>query len=216
MAESFVERRAARHRAPGWIEHAAMDDPRVIPRRPESGRAISARTGRAREVIAVFDSPDALQEAVKVLESNGFDRSQIRLLASRDVLEHDLADRFARSGGRADERPFQAPLDRMAVPNVLGMMVTPAALSLRPAHGTLPDGALAGIAVATLATSHEAHLTPGAALGRLLRDDAAVHLEEQIGRRRVLLWVSLPRPEREATAREILARHAEDVRAYMS
>ena len=202
MAESFVQRRATGHRAPGRIAHATVDDPKVIPMRREPGRVIIARAGRTREVIAAFDSPDALQEAVKTLESNGFDRSQIRLLASRDVLEHDLAACFPLSPGQAGDRRFHGSLDRMAVPNVLGMMT--------PATGTL-----AGVVVTTPATSHEAHL-PGAALGRLLRDDVAVHLQGQIGRRRILLWMSLPRPEREATAREILARHARDVRAYMS
>jgi hypothetical protein len=70
----------------------------------------------------------------------------------------------------------------MAVPNVLGMMATPAA----------------------------------GALGGLFRDDVAAYLQAEISRGRILVWVSLPRPEREATAREILARHTGDVRAYMS
>jgi hypothetical protein len=137
MIGGLVERSAGQRGAPARVEHGARES-KVIHLRRTPERALSARTARTREVIAVFGSLDALQEAVKALESNGFDRSQIRRLAAREE----------------------------------------------------------GVAA--------------------LRDDVALHLHEQISRGGILLWVSLPRPEREATAREILARHARDVRAYMS
>jgi hypothetical protein len=216
MAESFVERRAGGRGAPGRIGRAARDDPKVIHLRRGPGRSPTARAATTREVIAVFDSLGAVQEALKVLESNGFDRSQIRVLATRDVVERDLADW---SGGLSDAHVFPAALHGVAVPNVLSMTARPARPTRRTSHAstTFPDGSLAGIVVMALANSQEAqaHL-PGPAISRLLRDDVALYLQEQVSRGRMLVWVSLRRPEREATAREILARHAKDVRAYMS
>jgi hypothetical protein len=184
MPESSVLRRPAPMRT-----ELAPEEPKVVHLRPDHRPTYHLAT---REVIAVFDSTDELQEAVGALERNGFDRGAIRLLARREVLERHLADCAALREGQ----------HRMLVRNVSGLLVSPAAAGL------------AGLAVTTLGTGRE---TPRAAgLGRLLRDDMALLLQEQTAGGAIVLWVSLARREREATAREVLARHARDVRGYMS
>ena len=65
MAESFVERRAAGRGAPGRIRR----DSKVIHLRRGPGRSLTARAAMTREVIAVFDSLGAVQEALKVLRA---------------------------------------------------------------------------------------------------------------------------------------------------
>jgi hypothetical protein len=49
-----------------------------------------------REVVGVFDDPEALEEAVFVLETHGFDRAAFSLLADEATVERELGHRYRR------------------------------------------------------------------------------------------------------------------------
>ena len=51
-------------------------------------------TGTIKEVVAVFDNADALDEAGYALETQGFDRAAFSVLASEDAVAQKLGHRY--------------------------------------------------------------------------------------------------------------------------
>jgi hypothetical protein len=165
-----------------------------------------------REVVAVFDSREALENAIEDLQSTGFDRTQLSLLASRDTVEEQLQHPLTDVQDVADDpaTPRSEPLERPDVGNVMGVAVgPPAAFAALATAGViaLAGGPLAGIAVGALAAGGGVGAL-GALLAKSFNDQVVADFQDQIERGGILLWVSLREPEQEAGAREILARHA--------
>jgi hypothetical protein len=165
-----------------------------------------------REVVAVFDSREALENAIEDLQSNGFDRSQLSLLASQstveDQLQHPLRDTRQLQADPA--APRSEPLDRTDVGNVAGVAVGgPAAFAALSAAGVAAalTGGAAGIAIAALAAGGGVGAL-GAFLAKQYGDHVAADLQAQVEHGGILLWVSLRTPAQEAEARRLLARHA--------
>ncbi len=165
-----------------------------------------------REAVATFDSREALENAIEDLQSNGFDRPQLSLLASSDTVEEKLRHPVSDVHALEDDpnAPRSEPLERPDVGNVMGVAIgPPSAFAALAAAGVtaMTGGAFAGVAVAALAAGGGV-----AALGGLLakrhNDEVAADFQQQVERGGILLWVSLRGPEQEARAREILRRHA--------
>jgi hypothetical protein len=167
-----------------------------------------------REVVAIFDSREALENAIEDLQSNGFDRPQLSLLASRATVEETLGHPVGDIHTLADDpaAPRSEPLERPDVGNVTGVAVgPPAAFAALAAAGVaaMTGGAFAGIAVAALAAGGGVGAL-GGLLAKRFTDDVAHDFEEQIAHGGLLLWVALREPEQEQRAREILARHTKE------
>jgi len=165
-----------------------------------------------REVIASFASREALENAVEDLQSNGFDRSQLSLLASRETVEeqlhHPLND--VREVEDDPATPRSQPLDRPDVGNVMGVAVGPPTVFAAMATVgvvALSGGALAGIVAGALAAGGGVAAL-GGYLAKRYNDRIAADFQQQVERGGILLWVSLRSPEQEDEARQILARHA--------
>ena len=172
-----------------------------------------------REVVAVFDSREALENAIEDLQSNGFDRTQLSLLARRDAVEEQLRQPLTDVREVADDpaTPRSEPLERPDVGNVMGVAVgTPAAFAALATAGViaLAGGPLAGIAIGALAAGGGVGAL-GGLLAKSFNDQVVADFEQQIERGGILLWVSLRSPEQEAEARRILARHVKgEVRVH--
>lgn len=167
-----------------------------------------------REAVAVFGSREALENAIEDLLSNGFDRAQLSLLASRESVEETLGHAVGDVHALADdpEAPRSEPLERPDVGNVMGVAVgPPAAFAALAAAGAtaLTGGAFAGVAVAALAAGGGVGAL-GALLAKSYNDEVVDDFQEQLAHGGILLWASLRDAEQEQTAREILARHAKE------
>jgi hypothetical protein len=165
-----------------------------------------------REAVGTFDSREAVENAIEDLLSNGFDRSQLSLLASHETVEeklrHPVSDvRTLEDDPRA---PRTEPLERPDVGNVMGVAVgPPAAFAALAAAGitAMTGGAFAGVAVAALAAGGGVAAL-GGLLAKSLHHDVAADFQQQVERGGILLWASLRGPEQEARALEVLRRHA--------
>jgi hypothetical protein len=167
-----------------------------------------------REVVAIFGSREALENAIEDLLSTGFDRRQLSLLASRDAVEETLGHPVGDIHTLADdpEAPRSEPLERPDVGNVTGVAVgPPAAFAALAAAGVtaMTGGAFAGVAVAALAAGGGVGAL-GGLLAKHYTDEVASDFQEQIAHGGILLWVNLREPEQEQRAKEILARHAKE------
>ncbi|MDE2167199.1 MAG: hypothetical protein KGJ66_12795 [Alphaproteobacteria bacterium] len=163
-----------------------------------------------REVVALFDDAEALEEAVFALETLGFDRAAFSLLADEATVERKLGHRYQRvtemeDEPRAPRATFFSRISRLEA-------------EYGPAAGLAALGALAltgvgGILPVLVAAGGGAVL--GGALGSLMHRHYARLVEEQLARGGLLLWVNVRDAAQENTALEILRAHtAQDVHTH--
>lgn len=163
-----------------------------------------------REVVAVFDDTQALEETVFALETHGFDRAAFSVLADEAAVERKLGHRYQRvtemeDEPRAPRETFFSRISRLEA-------------EYGPAAGLAAIGAFAltgvgGIIPVLVAAGGGAVL--GGALGSLMHRRYARRVEEQLARGGLLLWVNVRDAAQENTAIEVLRSHtAHDVHIH--
>lgn len=164
------------------------------------------------EAVGVFDSSDALQQAIYDLMLAGFSRYDISLLGSQAAIEEKLGKAYWRSEDLEDDprAPRSYFVSEEAVGELeggiaggfffLGSYIAMAAL-LTPAS-TLA-ASIAAAAVGGL---------PGAAIGTLLARRVGQHhkdyYQNQVEHGGLLLWVRTPDKEKEELAVKIMQGHS--------
>lgn len=179
----------------------------------------TTRQGTIREAVAVFADAETLEAAIDDLESHGFDRAQLSLLAGRHAVEEKLGHRYAKAAEVEDdpEVPRTAYVSREAIGDAEGALV----------GGLVYVGAVvaAGAVVATAGTLATAIVAAtlsggaggliGSALANLVDRHHADYLQDQLERGGLLLWVRTFDAPHEKLAVEILEHHsAEDVHVH--
>jgi hypothetical protein len=179
----------------------------------------STPTAALREAVGVFQDWTSLQAAVDELMANGFDRSELSLLAGEKTVEKALGHDYKRVDELEDhpDVPRSAYVGRdsfteaktFAVTGVgyFGAMVAVAGIVL--SGGTL----IAAIAGAAAAGGGGALV--GSWLARAIGRDRAQSVQAQLGKGGLLLWVRARDPVHERRAVEILNKHgAADVHVH--
>ena len=172
-----------------------------------------------REAVGVFAETEDLKAAVEDLQSAGFQRAELGLLAAEDTVRQRLGDVFASTDDshEAPDGPRTAFVAKESVGDTVhavfgGLIfagVTTAAGALVVSAGALASPLLAGMA----GVAAVGGIT--AAMGALIHQSDAEHLEEQIDEGHLLLFVRTRDLAREKLATAILSRHsAFDVRIY--
>ena len=163
-----------------------------------------------REVVAVFDDVETLDTAVYTLETRGFDRAAFSLLAGEKTVEQKLGHRY---------RQVRDVEDDPGVPReTIFSRISRLEADYLPAPAFAAVGALVMIGVGSLLpvlVAAGAGGLLGAALGRLIQQNHATRVQEQLARGGLLLWVNVRNPREEETALEVLrALGAHDVHAH--
>lgn len=179
-----------------------------------STKSKSEKSAFAREAVAVFHSADTMQEAIDELLSSGFDRAEINLLAGAEAVEEKLGDKFEKV--QQEEEDLEAPRAAYLSPEAFA----DAEAAVFSALMYLPAVAATGIVVASGGTVAAAVLAAaagvggggavGAVLARLIGAAHAEHLQHQLDKGGLLLWVLTRDEAHEQHAVEILKRHAGD------
>jgi hypothetical protein len=175
---------------------------------------------KVREVAGVFHSRDALEAAVSDLTTNGFDRSDIDLMAGVDAIKQKLGTVFVPAeeladAPRAPRRAFVAREDRV-VPTSLVAAVLTYVGATAGALGVVASGGTLALAAAAAAAGGAAVGGLGSlVLSRFLEEAEADELEAQMVAGGLVLWVRVRSPAQERKAQAILRRHgAEAVRVH--
>lgn len=166
----------------------------------------------SREVVAVFDSAEALERAVFDLETHGFDRAAFSVLANEDAVKRALGHEFRRIEEMADEP--KAPRDTFfsRVSRVEAEFGLAPALAFVAALAVGFGGAGAAAPILVAAGSGAA---VGAVLGRMIHRHHAETLSQQLARGGLLLWVNVRNAEQEQKAIAVLeAGGAHDVHGH--
>jgi hypothetical protein len=168
--------------------------------------------GVSREAVGIFRSAEGLQSAIDELLSSGFHRAELSLLASEAAVVEKLGHIYTKPDVLADdpEVPRAAYVGGEDIGDaeggIIGALVyvgaTAAVGAVVASGGTL----LAVIAGATLAGGAGGLI--GSVLAKWVGDHHARHLQEQIERGGLLLWVRTRDPAREQRAIEILGKYS--------
>jgi len=174
---------------------------------------------RRTEAVAVFDDAQTLEAAVDELLSHGFDHAELSLLAGEQAVEQKLGHRFERVSQLEDDdivprRAYVSTESRGdAEGGLIGGLMYVGALAA--AGATVASGGTLGAAIAGAVAMGGAGGLIGAALAKLIDDEHAKRLEEQINRGGLLLWVRTRDAEHELKAKNILKKHsAHDVHLH--
>lgn len=162
--------------------------------------------------MRIFDGPDTLQEAIDELLTSGFDRAELGLLASETAVQEKLGHKYRKVSELEDEAdvPSSAYVSTEAVGDaegavVGGLMYIGAGVLMGPA--AFAGGTLASIAGAAAVGGGIGGVI-GSIFARLIGEQRASLIEEQLDYGGLLLWVRVWDAEREKRAVEILSRHS--------
>lgn len=165
-----------------------------------------------REAVGIFFDQQHLEEALKDLQSSGFEHDEIGLLAGEHTIEKSLGDLYSRINTYTD--PSQAPETAFVKNDSLGetfrtlsggLVFTGASTAMGVA--VISTGIFGG-AMVVAATGVAAVAGFSALVGTLIHQSDAEYLEEQVDQGHLLLFVRVSSPEEEQQAVEILSRHA--------
>ena len=166
------------------------------------------------EVVAIFNAPEELEEAIDELLSSGFDRAQLSLLASREAVLEKLEHHYQTASEIADNPaiPRSAFVSSAAIGDAKGGLIgglTYIGATLAAGIMVVAGGALAATIAAAVLAGGAGGLV-GSVLARWVGEHHAQYLEEQIENGGLLLWVSAWEAEDVTRATTILRNHAGD------
>jgi hypothetical protein len=163
--------------------------------------------GTLREVVATFESPEALEGAISALTSAGWDRAQLSLLAPRGAVAEHLPGRDTRVLADDPHAARDAVVtdtdlrqERALFAGMAGVIAGFVASGATILTGGAALAAIVGAAVAGGGAA-AAVSAIGVGAGR----SRAAFIDEQIARGGVLLWVTTRNAAEDRRARAILA-----------
>ena len=164
----------------------------------------------SREVVAVFNDIETLEEAVYTLETRGFDRAAFSLLASEESVKQKLGHRYQRVSETEDDPMVPRDTFFSRISRLEAEYLPAPALA---AIGVLVVAGTGAILPVVIAAGGGALI--GAALGHVMHERHATRVREQLERGGLLLWVSVRTVGEEDTALEVLRAHsAHDVHSH--
>jgi hypothetical protein len=163
-----------------------------------------------REAVGAFQDAGALQAAVDELLLNGFDRSALSLMATSDTIERELGHRYRRVEEMADD-PNAPHVAYVGVDSpVTGQGAAAAALAYigacAAAAGIVASGGALALTIAAAIGAGAGGGAIGALLARYIAGQHALHLQDQLERGGILLWVRTMDERCERLACDILER----------
>ena len=162
-----------------------------------------------REAVGIFDDAVTLEEALADLRANGFADSDLSILAGEEAIEEKLGHGL-RTAQNAEDDQWGPREPVIPAAELAGHERT-----MANAWSIMPILLGAGVVVATtgpLAAIVVGAVTAGTLLSTtlygLVDSRYAQHLDEQLQRGRVLLWVRTVDADKERVAVELLGKHA--------
>jgi hypothetical protein len=163
------------------------------------------------EAVGVFHDADDLQAALDDLQTHGFDRAELTVLAGHRAVEKFLGHDYASVAELEDAVgvPTAAFVPKESLGDAEGavfgtLIYIPAVVA---GAAVVASGGALGGAFAAAAIAGGLGGGIGAVLARLIGRHHARYLEDQLERGGLLLWVRTRTSDRERRAQEILGRH---------
>lgn len=171
-----------------------------------------ATRNQVREAVAMFDSAQSLQSAIDELESSGFNRAELSLLASEDAIREKLGHVYRKNTDLEDnpDAPRVAYVSTETTGDAEGALIGgPLYIAAATAAGIMiaSGGPIAATIVAIMVAGGG-----GAAIGSFLATMMDKHhadfLQKQLDHGGLVLWVRTRDSDHEKRALQILSKHA--------
>jgi hypothetical protein len=180
----------------------------------DTGKEASVSTVTIREAVGVFHDWSFLQAAVDDLQSSGFDRSEISLLAGEHAVEEKLGHVYRKVSELEDDpkAPRTAYVGRDSmVEGRVGVIGGLAYVGALAAVGAIvaSGGTVAAAIIGAVAAGGGGGLI-GSVASRWLGRDRAKALQAQLDKGGLLLWVRVRDGIHEQRAFDILGKHSAD------
>lgn len=171
------------------------------------------------EAVGVFHDTAALQSTIDELLTSGFDRAEVSLLAGEHAVEKKLGHAYRKVAELEDDPsvPRAAYVSTEAIGDAEGGLVSGLFYvgALAATGAIVASGGTLAAAIAGAALAGGTGGLIGSVLAKLVGDHHAQHLQEQLDRGGLLLWVRTTDEEHERRAVAILSRHsAHDVHTH--
>ncbi|MBG0811388.1 hypothetical protein IY145_18725 [Methylosinus sp. H3A] len=174
--------------------------------------AFGDETSEVREAVGVFDTAETLQEAIDELQTSGFDRADISLMAGERAVDEKLGHAYQKAADVEDdpEVPRGAYISPESIGEAQGALV--GGLGYIGAIGAagliFASGGTMAAALAAAAIAGGGGGLVGALFAKLIGESHAQYLQEQLDRGGILLWVRTRDEAHEKSAVEILTKHS--------
>ncbi len=167
-----------------------------------------------REAVGVFHSAEELQAAIDELLQSGFHRAELSLLASEHAVDQKLGHRYRKVSSLADDPiiPRAAYVSPEAIGGaeggLIGVLMYVGAVAA--AGAIVASGGTLTAAILGAALTGGAGSLIGSLLARWVGEDHGRHLQVQVDRGGLLLWVRTWDAGDEERAMRILKSHSGD------
>jgi hypothetical protein len=167
-----------------------------------------------REAVGVFHSADELQAAIDELLQSGFHRAELSLLASEHAVAQKLGNRYRKVSSLADDPtiPRAAYVSPEAIGGaeggLIGVLMYVGAVAA--AGAIVASGGTLAAAILGAALTGGAGGLIGSLLARWVGEEHGQHLQGQVDRGGLLLWVRTWDAGDEKRAMRILKSHSGD------
>lgn len=172
-----------------------------------------------REAVGVFDNAATLEAAVDALQTSGFDRAELSLLAGEDAVQEKLGHRYKKVRDLEDaaKTPRAAYVSTESIGDAEGGLIGGLMyVGAMVAAGSIvaSGGALATVIAGTTMMGGAGGVI-GAILAKWVGNHHAKYLQDQLDRGGLLLWVRTRDEAHEKRATDILSKHsAHDVHVH--
>lgn len=165
-------------------------------------------TNASSEIVAVFHSPEALESAISALASAGWDRAQMSLLGTPELLAH-ASHPAGQQMAQAPDAP-QSPViskDDVRQMRTLTSGMAGVVAAFIAAGATIMSGGAALAAIVGAAAAGGGAAAAMERLGHNADEKREEALRKQIAAGGILLWAQLRDDQAGAKAREIFERN---------
>lgn len=165
-----------------------------------------------REAVGVFREAKNLEAAIDELESNGFNHSEISLLAGEKAVEAKLGHYFRKASDLEDDAgaPRTAYVAAESIGDAEGSLIGGLFYigAVAAAGAIVASGGTLAAAIGGAALAGGTGGAVGIFLARLVGEHHAEYLQKQLDHGGMLLWVRTRDDLHETRARDILTKHS--------
>mgnify|MGYP005847874007 CR=1 FL=1 len=172
-----------------------------------------------REAVGVFKDAKALEAAIDELESHGFDRAEISLLAGEAAVDEKLGHHYRKASDVEDnpDAPRTAYVGTEAIGDAEGGLIGGLFYvgAVAAAGAIVASGGTLAAVIGGAALAGGAGGAVGVFLASLVGEHHAEYLQKQLDHGGMLLWVRTRDEAHEQRARDIMSKHsASDVHIH--
>jgi hypothetical protein len=186
---------------------------------PAEHHAAAHRKITVREAVGVFQDPGKLQAAIDELQSHGFMRHEISVLAGEKTIQEKLGHLYQRVQQAEDDpkapRMIFISNEEVGTAEALAISVPLFLAAISTGGAIVASGGILLDALIFAATAGAVGAGIGSMLATFIAKQRAEYLQKQIERGGLLLWVHLHSARMEKLANKILLKHsAQDVHVH--